>query len=167
MTTVARLEEHIPSLRRYAWSLSRSGVEADDLVQDCLMRAIERIRTLRTEDGLRPWLFAIMHNLHVNTWRRHRTRAHVIVEGLDADGAVAASQTATAEMRAVLRSLADLSEEQRSVLVLIAVEGFQYAEVAKILDIPLGTVMSRLSRARDRLRELVEGTERPASRRAG
>jgi RNA polymerase sigma-70 factor (ECF subfamily) len=167
MTALAGLGEHVPALRRYAWTLSRSAAEADDLVQDCLVRAVERIRAVRTDEGLRPWLFTIMHNLYVSQWRRKQVRARVIADATEADGTVAASQPATSEMRAVLRSLAELPKEQRSVLVLIAVEGFQYAEVAKMLDIPIGTVMSRLSRARHTLRELVEGKEQPMLRRVG
>jgi RNA polymerase sigma-70 factor (ECF subfamily) len=159
MTALARLEGHVPALRRYARTLLHDAVEADDLVQDCLVRAVERIQTLRTIEELRPWLFAIMYNLHVSRWRRRQVRASSICGDSEAGVAVTASQPATTEMRAVLRSLAELPQEQRNVLILVAVEGFKYAEVAKLLDIPVGTVMSRLSRARDRLREKVERGE--------
>ena len=165
MTALARLQENIPALRRYAWTLLRDSAEADDLVQDCLLRAVERIDTVRTEDELRPWLFTIMHNLSVSRWRRRQIRRRVISDDPEADGSVAPSQFATAEMRALLLALDDLPEDQRNVLILVAIEGFQYGDVARMLGIPLGTVMSRLSRARDRLREVTEGKERPMLRR--
>jgi RNA polymerase sigma-70 factor, ECF subfamily len=165
MTTLSKLDEYIPALRLYAWAMLRNSGEADDLARDCLLRAVERIHAVRTDDELRRWLFTIMHNLCVNRWRRRPVRARVIAEDSRADHAVAASQPATAEMRAVLRSLAELPGDQRSVLVLVAVERFQYDEVAKMLDIPMGTVRSRLSHARDRSREVVEGMERPMLRR--
>jgi RNA polymerase sigma-70 factor, ECF subfamily len=165
MTALSRLEENIPALRRYAWALSRDGSDVDDLVQDCLLRAIERIHIVRTEEELRPWLFTIMHNLYVNKWRRSRVRGHVMTDDPEADVAVPASQPASTEMREVLRGLRGIPDEQRIVLLLVTVEGFRYDEVAKMLGIPIGTVMSRLSRARDRLHDFVEGRERPALRR--
>lgn len=165
MSVLSKLEENVPSLRRYAWTLLRNPSDADDLVQDCLLRALDRIDTLRTEGDLRPWLFAIMHNLYVSRWRRMRTRSHIAADSAEADLAVPASQPASAEMRDALRGLAQLPEDQRQVILLVAVEGFQYGEVANMLGVPIGTVMSRLSRARDRLRDFVEGRERPALRR--
>lgn len=162
---LSKLEETIPSLRRYAWTLVRQSSDADDLVQDCLVRALDRIETVRSEADLRPWLFAIMHNLHVSRWRRLRHRPEVAAEDAEAELAVPPSQPAHTEVRLALRGLAQLPEDQRQVIVLVAVEGLQYGEVARTLGIPIGTVMSRLSRARDRLRELVEGRERPLLRR--
>lgn len=165
MSVLSKLEENVPSLRRYAWTLLRNSSDADDLVQDCLLRALDRIGTLRTEGELRPWLFAIMHNLYVSRWRRMKTRAHITADAAEADLAVPAAQPASAEMRDALRGLAQLPEDQRQVILLVAVEGFQYGEVANMLGVPIGTVMSRLSRARDRLRDFVEGRERPVLRR--
>ncbi|MBW4092248.1 MAG: sigma-70 family RNA polymerase sigma factor [Proteobacteria bacterium] len=159
---LSKLEENIPSLRRYAWTLVRQSSDADDLVQDCLVRALDRLETVRSEADLRPWLFAIMHNLHVSRWRRRRTRPEVAAEEMEL--AMPPSQPAHAELRLALRGLARLPEDQRQVLLLVAVEGFQYGEVAHLLGIPIGTVMSRLSRARDRLRAHVEGRERPLLR---
>lgn len=148
----ARLEASIPALRRYAFALVRDRDAADDLVQDCLVRALDRLHT-RTGDGdPRPWLFTILHNLCVSRWRRARIRAAVMVE-VDADLPTPAAQPASAELAEAMRALADLPDEQRHVLLLVAVEGFEYAEAAAILGVPVGTVMSRLSRARDRLRE--------------
>jgi RNA polymerase sigma-70 factor, ECF subfamily len=160
-----KLEETIPALRRYAWALLRNESDADDLVQDCALRAIDRIHTFRTDRELRPWLFTIMHNLYVSSWRRKRRQAEVVTDDAEADLAVSPSQTANMEVRDVLRGLDALPEDLRQILLLIAVEGFQYDEVARMLDIPIGTVMSRLSRGRDRLRDFIEGRERPALRR--
>jgi RNA polymerase sigma-70 factor, ECF subfamily len=165
MSLLQKLEETIPALRRYAWALLRNESDADDLVQDCVLRAIDRIDTFRTDGELRPWLFTIMHNLYVSRWRRNRRRAQVMADNAEADLAVSPSQPASIEVRDVLRGLETLPDDQRQVLLLIAVEGFQYDEVARMLDVPTGTVMSRLSRARDRLRDFIEGRERPALRR--
>jgi len=162
MTTLASLEQAIPALRRYAWSLLRNTADADDLVQDCLLRALDRV-----DDGadMRPFLFTVMHNLHVSRWRSLRRRAGITVQDQDADAAVPAAQQASSEMQDVLRAMAQLTYEQRDVLLLVGVEGFGYDEAARILNIPVGTVMSRLSRARDRLRDITEGRQQPALRR--
>ena len=165
MSALRKLEETIPALRRYAWALLRNASDADDLVQDCLLRAIDRLDTLRTDAELRPWMFTIMHNLYVSRWRRKRLQAEVVTDDAEADLAMSPAQPASTEVRDVLRGLAMLPDDQRQVLLLVAVEGFQYDEVAKMLDVPIGTVMSRLSRARDRLRDFIEGKERPALRR--
>jgi RNA polymerase sigma-70 factor, ECF subfamily len=165
MSLLQKLEETIPALRRYAWAMLRNESDADDLVQDCLLRAIDRIDTFRTDGELRPWLFTIMHNLYVSRWRRNRRHAQVIADDAEADLAVSPSQPASMEVRDVLRGLDTLPDDQRQVLLLAAVEGFHYDEVARMLGVPTGTVMSRLSRARDRLRDFIEGRERPALRR--
>ncbi len=165
MSMLSKLEENIPSLRRYAWSLMRQSSDADDLVQDCLVRALDRIETVRAEGDLRPWLFAIMHNLYVSRWRRMQRHPEVAADDVEAELAMPAAQPASMEMRLALRGLAQLPEDQRRVILLVAVEGFQYDEVARMLEIPIGTVMSRLSRARDKLRDLMEGRERPQLRR--
>jgi RNA polymerase sigma-70 factor (ECF subfamily) len=165
MSELATLEQHIPALRRYAWALLRNRSDADDLVQSTLLRALDRLAT-RTADGdMRPWLFTIMHNLHVSRWRSLRFRATVVLNDQEADLAVAPSQHATAELREAFEALDKLPDDQRQVLLLVAVEGFEYAEAAAILGVPVGTVMSRLSRARDRLRDNSEGRSRPMLRR--
>jgi RNA polymerase sigma-70 factor, ECF subfamily len=165
MSLLQKLEETIPALRRYAWALLRNESDADDLVQDCILRAIDRLNRFRTDSELRPWLFTIMQNLYVNSWRRKRRQAELVTDDAEADLAVSPSQPAGMEVRDVLRGLDALPDDQRQVLLLTAVEGFQYDEVARMLDVPTGTVMSRLSRARDRLRDFIEGRERPALRR--
>ncbi len=165
MSALATLEENIPSLRRYAWSLLRNASDADDLVQDCLVRALDKLGSLRSEGQLRPWLFAIMHNLYVNRWRRTKVRAEVSAEDAEADVSVPPPQQASSEMRDIMRGLERLPPDQRQVILLVAVEGFEYAEAAAMLGVPIGTVMSRLSRARDRLRDFVEGRPQPILRR--
>jgi RNA polymerase sigma-70 factor (ECF subfamily) len=160
-----KLEENIPALRRYAWALLRNQSDADDLVQDCLVRALDRIDERTSANEMRPWLFSIMHNLCVSRWRRLRFRSSIVVSDTQADVSVPASQQATSELREALDLLDQLPDEQRQVLLLVAVEGLEYADVAKILKIPVGTVMSRLSRARDKLRDTMEGRQRPALRR--
>jgi RNA polymerase sigma-70 factor (ECF subfamily) len=159
------IEENIPSLRRYAWSLLRDKSDADDLVQDCLVRALDRMDSLRQDGDLRAWLFTIMHNIFASRWRRVRNRARLLADYTETEAIIAAPQHASAEMRDVLRGLDTLPDEQREVILLVAVEGFQYDEVASMLGIPIGTVMSRLSRARDRLSRFVQGQERPMLRR--
>jgi RNA polymerase sigma-70 factor, ECF subfamily len=162
---LTKLEENIPALRRYAWTLLRNQSDADDLVQDCLVRALDHMDQRTSESDMRPWLFSIMHNLCVSRWRRLRFRSSIVVTDTEADVSVPASQQATAELRAALNGFDQLPDEQRQVLLLVGVEGFEYADVAKILKIPVGTVMSRLSRARDKLRDTMEGRQRPALRR--
>lgn len=165
MTAVSKIEENIPSLRRYAWSLLRNSADADDLVQDCLVRALDSVGKLRTESDLRPWLFTIMHNLFASRWRRMTNRARLIRDQGEPDVSVAPNQEANMQIQDVLRGLDTLPEEQREIILLVTVEGFQYDEVAKMLDIPIGTVMSRLGRGRDRLAQFVKGQERPLLRR--
>jgi len=165
MSALASLEENIPSLRRYAWSLLRNASDADDLVQDCLVRALDKLGSLRAEGQLRPWLFAIMHNLYVNRWRHTKVRAEVSAQDAEAEVSMPPAQQASSEMRDIMRGLDTLPPDQRQVVLLVAVEGFEYAEVAAMLGVPIGTVMSRLSRARDRLRDFVEGRPQPILRR--
>jgi len=152
--SVGVIEACIPALRRYAGSLLRDRQEVDDLVHDCLVRALDRLHTRRTDAEMRPWLFAIMHNLHVSRIRQSRSRGQM--EPLDtvAESAVGvgARQETQVETRQVMAVVERLPEDLRSVLLLVTVEDLSYAEVAQVLDIPIGTVMSRLSRARERIR---------------
>jgi RNA polymerase sigma-70 factor, ECF subfamily len=163
--TISGIEESIPSLRRYAWSLLRDKNDADDLVQDCLVRALDRMDSLRSDSDLRAWLFTIMHNIFASRWKRVRNRARLVAEHTETEAIIAAPQQASVEIRDVLRGLDTLPVEQREVILLVAVEGFHYDEVAQMLGIPIGTVMSRLSRGRDRLSQFVQGQERPTLRR--
>lgn len=157
MTGLSDIELHIPALRRYALALLRKRDDADDLVQASLLRAIDRIASRRKGGDLRAWLFTIMHNLFVNQWHGQRVRDAVMIHDPAADIAVPPGQHVALELKDTFRRLDRLNDDQRAVLLLIAVEGFNYEEVAEILSIPIGTVMSRLSRARDKLRDADDG----------
>ena len=145
----------LPRLRRYARVLTGDVHRADDLVQDTLARAWEKRRLWRVGSDLRAWLFTIMHNVHLNQFAtRRRDRA---CESLDDDNRVGeipvrATQFDRVALVEVMEQLARLPAEQREVLVLAVVEEMRYEEIARVLDIPVGTVMSRLSRAREKLR---------------
>ena len=151
----------IPRLRRYARVLTGEASRADDLVQDTLARAWEKRALWQVGTDLRAWLFTVMHNLFVN--QRAMARRDAANVPLDGAGApveiwqlsVRATQHATVELHEVLMQLGRLPAEQREVLILAAVEEMKYEEIAEILDIPVGTVMSRLSRAREKLRRIV------------
>jgi len=153
-----QVEPLIPALRRYARALMRDRASADDLVQDCLERAVSRWYQRRDGD-VRAWLFTILHNLAVNQFRKAASRGrHVAIDETNEDSfGEAASQEQKLIYQDVLAKLARLPEDQRAVLLLVAVEDLSYAEAAKVLGIPVGTVMSRLSRARERLQQEIEG----------
>ena len=150
----------LPRLRRYARALVGDRAAADDLVQDTLERAWTRIAQWRAGSDLRAWLFSIMHNLRVDQLRRPGLAIRAID---DADFAVPtrATQSDGLEIIDLEAALAQLPEEQRTVLLLVALEEMRYEEVAATLAIPVGTVMSRLSRGRERLRLILE--DRPPS----
>ncbi|MBM6581118.1 sigma-70 family RNA polymerase sigma factor [Microvirga sp. BT689] len=151
------LEPQIPALRRYAWALLRDHEAADDLVQDTLERAISRWSQRRREGDLRAWLFTIQRNLFLNGVRQRKTRGtQVGEEALNDIQAPGASPESQAGLHDILVGLDVLSEEQRSLLLLVGVEDLSYEQAAQALGIPLGTVMSRLSRARARLRDFME-----------
>lgn len=156
-TMNAKIEKQIPSLRRYAWSLTGDKSDADDLVQDCVEKAIRGWASLKNEDRVRQWMFSILHNQFLNDLRRRRNRHEDRHDPLDNDLPALQTQTDSLYLRQVLRAVTKLTPERRSVLTLVAVEGFTYEAVASILDIPVGTVMSRLSRARADLRQLLDG----------
>ena len=164
--SAALLEPQIPALRRYAYALTRDHSAADDLVQDCLERAISRWYVRRPDTDLRAWLFTILHNLFVSAQRTRRRRPphDMLDEHTEAAASVPAAQEAGLLRRDILAQFATLSEDHQEVLLLVGVEGLAYTSVAAILGVPIGTVMSRLSRAREMLRRLLEG-ERPALRR--
>lgn len=143
----------IPALRRYARALLRDPAAADDLVQDGLEHALSRWHQRRGDGSPRAWLFSILHNLAVSGLRQRQRRGpHIPWE--EADTAILPPpQDGALDHRDLLAAVDDLPPDQRSVLLLVAVEGLSYAEVARVLDIPVGTVMSRLSRGRARLRD--------------
>ena len=166
--TIGEVEACIPALRRYAAVLVRHQQDQDDLVHDCLVRALDRWHTRRDDGSLRAWLFAILHNLFLSQQRKRKLRGGLppIDAVVDEKYRLSADQERHVEFRDVVQALDRLPEEQRSVLVLIAVEDLSYAEAAQVLDIPIGTVMSRLSRGRERLRAMMEGKPQPEAVRA-
>lgn len=146
----------LPRLRRYARAMVGDRAAADDLVQDTLERAWLRIAQWRPGSDLRAWLFGIMHNLRVDQLRRPGLKT-LPMDDEDIDVPTRATQSDLLEVGDLETALARLPEEQRAVLLLVALEEMSYDEVAKTLDIPVGTVMSRLSRGRERLRLILEG----------
>ncbi|CAM8656708.1 RpoE DNA-directed RNA polymerase specialized sigma subunit, sigma24 homolog [Comamonadaceae bacterium] len=164
----AQLKDQIPALRRYARALTGSAWAADDLVQDTLERACTKWTLWAAGSNLRAWLFTIMHNIHVSDVRRNiRQHAGTDPEGLEGEASGLMSPASHADSRMDLqRCLLQLPEDQRTVLLLVALEDMSYAEVAKITGSPLGTVMSRLSRARTRLQNLMDGTHASSKRGA-
>ncbi|KFE36244.1 sigma-70 family RNA polymerase sigma factor [Thioclava atlantica] len=159
------IESQIPALRRFAFALTRDRDRADDLVQDCLARALSRWHLLRSEDSLRTWLFRILRNLHLDSGRRQAR--HPEQGGFDPDshpGHAGNPETALF-LSDVMGALFRLPAEQQEVLLLVGVEDFSYDATAEILGIPRGTVMSRLARGREALREMT-GHERPPRRGA-
>ncbi|MFN4090322.1 MAG: sigma-70 family RNA polymerase sigma factor [Alphaproteobacteria bacterium] len=151
-----RLTEEIPRLRRYARVLVRDAVYADDLVQECLIRAVSRLDSYAPGTNLRAWLFVILRNVVINDYHRGR-RGPALLElsEVHADLATAAAQEQHLLLDEVRQAVGKLPEEQREIILLVPVGGLAYEEVAQILDIPIGTVRSRLSRARMALRELL------------
>lgn len=153
---VDQITDHIPRLRRYARALLGDGLSADDLVQDTLERALSRFSLWRRHSDMRAWLFTIMHNLYVNQGRSARRRQHLQIEMSDYDDPVMpSSQEGALAIRDMNRALALLPDEYREVILLVGLEQMQYDEVARVLAIPRGTVMSRLSRGRERLRQIM------------
>ncbi len=155
MQANAQVVAFIPRLRRYARALVGERAAADDLVQDTLERALAKFHLWRRGSDLRAWLFTIMHNVHVNQVRGRREMTSLDGEALEQP--VRATQDVALEARDLERALHQLSVEQREVLLLVILEDMSYEDVASALGIPIGTVMSRLSRAREKLRGLMEG----------
>jgi RNA polymerase sigma-70 factor (ECF subfamily) len=155
---LVQVEPLIPALRRYARALVRDRAAADDLVQDCLERAVSRWHQ-RRDGSVRAWLFTILHNLAVSQFRQATSRGrHMPIDDAGEQELVsAAAQEHSVIYQDVLNKLAKLPEEQRAVLLLVAVEDLSYADAAAVLNIPIGTVMSRLSRARERLLQEMDG----------
>ena len=162
------IEDCIPALRRYALALLRDRQDADDLVHDCLVRALDKLHTCRDDVDIRAWLFAIMHNLFISQRRRARRRPDIeTLEDHDNGNANGApgDQEDRLQWKEVLRVLNSLPEDQRAVILLVSVEDLSYAEAARVLGVPIGTVMSRLARGRERMRQLAQEQGRPPLRR--
>jgi RNA polymerase sigma factor (sigma-70 family) len=162
MDEAKRLVELIPRLRRYARALVGDRASADDLVQDTLERAWAKLHLYRRGTDLRAWLFTVMHNVHVN-----RVRATRPVDPLDEEMpelAQRGTQPDALLVRDLDRAIGLLPADQRAVLLLVTLEEMSYEEVAKTLGIPIGTVMSRLSRAREKLRAMMLGQTPPSTK---
>ncbi len=149
------LIEHLPRLRRYARALTGDVTRADDLVQDTLERAWLKLDLWQPGSDLRAWLFTLMHNVFLNQLRSYRPPDSALDEALDI--AVSGGQMEALATRDIQAALARLPEQQRAVLLLVGLEQFAYAEAAQILGVPVGTVMSRLSRARGQMRQMLAG----------
>ncbi len=167
----------LPRLRRFAYGLTGSIDEGDDLVQATCERAIDRIETWQPGTRLDSWMYRIARNTFLNWRRAGRVRAEYL-QLLDPDqfGSIdgARAMEAHLTLASVRQGIARLPEEQRTVLLLVCVEGLAYKEVSELLDLPMGTVTSRLARARLSLKALVEGTaqdrsdpHRPGTHRPG
>lgn len=149
---------HIPHLRRYARALTGEMARADDLVQDTLERAWIKFHLWQPAFALRPWLFTIMHNIFVNQVRANARREQSTLTDDEAAALEARpNQNDMLEVSDVVACLDRLSVEQRTVLLLVSLEDLSYTEVGQILSIPVGTVTSRLARARARLKVLLDG----------
>lgn len=152
----------LPRLRRYARALVRDRDLADDLVQDCIEKALARIDGWQSGENPRRWLFTIMHNLFVDQIRRLKRRGET-VNYEDASGPALVTEPVQLDniaAREVLQALQAIAPDRRSALVLVAVEGLTYAEAATVLGIPAGTVMSRIARGREELRKELEDASR-------
>jgi RNA polymerase sigma-70 factor (ECF subfamily) len=159
------LEAQIPRLRRYARALTRNVSSADDLVQNCLTRAVAKQHLWQHGTDLRAWLFTILHNQHVNEVRRSiRGGSNVMLEEAP-QLTVQSNAIPTLQLRDLERAIGKLPPEQRQVILLVGLEGMSYEEVGSVLNVPVGTVRSRLSRGRDQLRLLMGMEEERAKHR--
>ncbi len=145
---------HLPGLRRYARALTGNAWAADDLVQDTLERACRKWLLWRPGTHLRAWLFTLMHRVYLNQLRAVPAQPPIDLEAVQDH--LQAPPARTDDALDLDRCLQRLPADQRAVLLLVTLEDMDYAAAAKVLDVPVGTVMSRLSRARQRLRELME-----------
>ncbi len=152
----AALRTLLPSLRRFARWLARDGDAADDLVQATLERALVHWHQRRDTDALRPWLFSILYRQFLDGKRRSGRMANLLARFAPEPEPVPSAERDTIA-RSTLDALQRLPAEQRSLLIWVSVEGLSYREVADILQVPIGTVMSRLSRAREALRRITDG----------
>jgi RNA polymerase sigma-70 factor (ECF subfamily) len=158
------LKTHIPRLRRYAHALVGDATSADDLVQDCLERAWTRQHLWDTSLAIRPWLFTIMHNLYANAARQYHSRPQFVPLN-QLDELQQTSQEANLSLRDFESALGQLSEEHREILLLVGLEQLSYKETSEVLNIPIGTVMSRLKRARQKIKFLMMNQPAPNIRR--
>jgi RNA polymerase sigma-70 factor, ECF subfamily len=150
------IREQIPALRRYARALMRDKDGADDLVQDCLVRAINAEAQWKPGTNIRAWLFTILHNIYVGDRRKLARRPSLVpIDGEEWRLDTPANQVNSVELGELDRALASLPEQQRITVLLVGLQGMGYEEVAEVMGVPLGTVRSRLSRARQTLHHLI------------
>lgn len=148
-----KVTDHISDLRRYALALTRSGQDAEDLVQETLARAYDRRADFRLGQALRPWLMSILHNIHVDGIRSQKVRLKHAEDAGPSEDYVRPAQEDAVQLSEVRRAFLALPEDQREALHLVGVEGLTYPEASKVLNVPEGTVLSRVSRARQALRD--------------
>src|SRR5216683_1665243 len=147
---------HLPRLRRYARSLVRNPIQADDLVQDTVVRALEKAHLYESNTNLRGWLVTIMHNEHVNGVRRSMRGAVLVSDEELGELGHAPAQEAPVELREIRGAVQRLPRDQREPLILHWLHGLKYEEIATLMDLPIGTVQSRISRARKALRAMID-----------
>lgn len=155
------LAEQIPNLRRYARALTQHVHAGEDLVQDCLERAWSRRTSWHEGTNLRAWLFTIMHNLFINEVKRNKLARDYTSSVVDAHVDASPSHDNNQMLRDLESCLAKMKPEYREVVLLAGLENLDYKEIALVIDAPIGTVMSRLSRGREELRELMSGQSKP------
>lgn len=160
MFSNTELLQHNERLEKFAYKLTRNEADAQDLLQSTLLRAIEKKELFKTGSNLYSWLSKIMYNLFVSAYRRktkfetqYDPEPYIEKQKMDA------SQDIKMEFQDVDNAMDELSDDHREVLVMVCVKGMQYAEVSDKLDIPVGTVRSRLSRARENLQARLEETK--------
>lgn len=153
---------YIPQLRRYARALTGDFTSAEDLVQDTIERGWKRMALWRPGSNLRAWLFTIMHNLYINQLKAGRRRTSQGIGHNEVDLPVSPAQDNQLELIDLNKFLQRLPHEQREVVLLIGLEQLSYDEAAKVLGVPIGTVMSRLSRGREQLRSMMNRGSSPA-----
>ncbi len=153
----AALVAQLPRLRRYARALTGSASAADDLVQDCIERALRRADTLQSPERMASWLRSILHNIFIDQIRRRPARVTTVdVTEVDADVSLSVSPDSGAASLDIVRAVNRLTHEHRQILLLAGLEGLSYSEIAAELGLPLGTVMSRLARAREKFRLMLD-----------
>lgn len=154
------LSREIPHLRRYAHALAHDPVLADDLVQDCLERALRKWWLWRPHGRMRSWLFRMLYRIYLNQRPKHRRDARAVPfdDGVE-PAANSASHSLTLEIRETAAAIDELPDDQRSAILLVALEGMNYDEAAWVLSIPVGTLRSRLSRGREALRAVTRDAQ--------
>jgi RNA polymerase sigma-70 factor, ECF subfamily len=164
----SQLPDELPYLRRFARSLARDPILADDLVQDCVEKAIAGSHTYDPARPLRAWLYAILRNTFISDRRKNLrlVTAKSVDDLAEHEGATAPEQESGLALNLINTALNALPAQQREVIALVSIEGLSYKEVAEIIGVPIGTIMSRLSRARNQLQEILEQQGHSVVRRA-